>query len=87
MAKVLVSIDDKLLRRIDRAARRLRLTRSAFLARLAARELGRERGPGADPAVRDALAGLDRLFAENPTPGDITDIIRTMRDSRPSVDS
>ena len=40
MAKILVSIDEKLLARLDRAARKLGLSRSAFLARLVARELG-----------------------------------------------
>ena len=74
-------MDDRLLARVDRAARRLGLTRSAYLANLAARELGRE-GPGRDPKVREAIAGLQRLFAENPTPGDVTAIIRKMRDSR-----
>lgn len=75
-------MDEKLVARVDRAARRLGLTRSAYLARLAARELGAEPGPGLDPKVREAIAGLKRLFAENPTPGDVTAIIREMRDSR-----
>lgn len=82
MSKILVSMDDKLLARVDRAARRLGLSRSAYLARLAARDTGAEHGPGRDPKVREALAALDRLFAENPTPGDVTAIIREMRDSR-----
>jgi len=82
MAKVLVSIDARLLARLDRAARRLRVTRSAYLSRLAARELGAERGPGSDPKVRQAIADLKQLFAANPTPGDATEIIRSMRDSR-----
>ena len=81
VTKVLVSMDDKLLARVDRAARRLGLSRSAYLARLAARDL-RADGPGHDPKVREAIAGLKRLFAENPTPGDVTELIRTMRDSR-----
>ena len=82
MSKILVSMDEKLLARVDRAARRLGLTRSAYLARLAARDLGAEHGPGRDPKVREAIAALHRLFAENPTPGDVTAIIREMRDSR-----
>ncbi len=82
MTKILVSMDDKLLGRVDRAARRLGLSRSAYLARLVERDLGTEAGPGSDPAVRRALANIDRLFAENPTPGDPTEIIRKMRDSR-----
>jgi hypothetical protein len=81
VTKVLVSMDDKLLARVDRAARRLGLSRSAYLASLAARDVGTS-GPGRDPKVREAIAGLKRLFAENPTPGDVTAIIRRMRDSR-----
>ncbi len=75
-------MDEKLLARVDRASRRLGLSRSAYLARLAARELRAEQGPGRDPKVREAITGLKRLFAENPTPGDVTAIIREMRDSR-----
>ncbi|HVR89358.1 MAG TPA: ribbon-helix-helix protein, CopG family [Candidatus Limnocylindria bacterium] len=82
MAKILVSMDERLVARVDRAARRLGVSRSAYLARLAARDLGAEHGPGRDPQVREALASLDRLFAENPTSGDVTEIIREMRDSR-----
>jgi metal-responsive CopG/Arc/MetJ family transcriptional regulator len=82
MAKVLVSMDEKLLARLDRAARRLGLSRSAYLARLVTRDLGEDVGPGRDPAVRKALASIDRLFAENPSSGDPTEIIRKMRDSR-----
>lgn len=82
MAKVLVSLDDELLARIDRAAAEARLSRSAYLARLAARELD-SAGPGAKPSVRRALERLDKLFARNPTPGgDSTALIRADRDSR-----
>lgn len=82
MTKILVSMDDKLIASVDRAARRLGLSRSAYLARLAAKDVGATSGPGREPRVREALAALDRLFAENPTPGDVTAIIREMRDSR-----
>jgi hypothetical protein len=82
MTKILVSMDGKLVARVDRAARRLGLTRSAYLARLAARDVGAADGPGRDPKVREAIAGLKRLFADNPTPGDVTAFIREMRDSR-----
>lgn len=75
-------MDEKLVARVDREARRLGLSRSAYLARLAAREVGAEEGPGRDPKVRQAIADLRRLFAENPHPGDPTEIIRKMRDSR-----
>lgn len=65
--------------------RALRLSAQMYakaVSRPAARELGAEQGPGGDPKVREALAGLDRLFAENAHPGDPTEIIRKMRDSR-----
>jgi hypothetical protein len=60
--KVLVSIDDRLLRRIDRAARQKGMTRSAYLADLAARDIGLIRGPGATKRARDAVRSLDDLF-------------------------
>lgn len=81
MAKVLVSMDDKLLALVDRAARAAGLTRSAYLARLAARELGMERGPGADPRVRRAMTELDKLFRRNPVRGDMTAAVRAERNS------
>jgi hypothetical protein len=63
MAKVLLSLDDRLLRRIDAAAARRGMSRSGFIAALARRELRTELGPGATPAARDALRRLDRIFA------------------------
>jgi hypothetical protein len=81
MAKVLVSFDDALLRRIDRLARTRNLTRSAYLAQLAERDLARLAGPGRRPAARAALRRLDRLFNAAP-PGDTTAAIRAERDAR-----
>jgi hypothetical protein len=77
MTKVLVSFDDTLLGRIDRAARARGLTRSAYLALLASRELG----PGRAPAVHAALRNLDALFADTPA-GDSTAEIREARVAR-----
>ena len=62
--RVLISIDERLLARIDEACGRLGTSRSAFLAASAARDLDGGVGPGADPAARAALASLDRLLAE-----------------------
>lgn len=62
--RVLISIDERLLARIDDACDRLGMSRSAFLARSASRDLDGGVGPGADPAVRAALASLDRLVTE-----------------------
>jgi metal-responsive CopG/Arc/MetJ family transcriptional regulator len=81
MAKVLVSFDDKLLKRIDRAARVSGRTRSGYLAWLAEHQVGRESGPGKRPAAQRAMQKLDRLFADAPA-GDSTEAVRTERDAR-----
>jgi metal-responsive CopG/Arc/MetJ family transcriptional regulator len=82
MTKILVSIDDRLLARIDREARQRGLTRSAYLSRLAAQELDAREGPGRAAHVRRALDRLDRLFAAQETPEDATRAIRSERDAR-----
>ena len=56
MAKVLVSLDDHLLRRLDEEAAARKLSRSALISALVARELRVGKGPGADPKVWRALA-------------------------------
>jgi len=81
MAKVLVSIDDRLLRRIDRAAQAGKKSRSAYLSDLAESDMSRRSGPGATPAVRSALRKLDQLFVDAPA-ADSTETIRAARDSR-----
>jgi hypothetical protein len=81
VGKVLVSFDDSLLRRIDRAASSRGLSRSAYLSQLAASDAARESGPGRSPAARAALRDLDRLFADAP-PGESTAAIRAARDAR-----
>jgi metal-responsive CopG/Arc/MetJ family transcriptional regulator len=62
--RVLISIDERLLERIDDAAVRRGLTRSGYLAQLAAADLDAARGPGAQPAARAALGEIERLLAE-----------------------
>lgn len=81
MAKVLVSFDEKLLRRIDRAASASGKSRSAYLAQLAEDDAARGRGPGKAPASRAAMRKLDRLFGAAPV-GDSTAAIREERDAR-----
>ena len=81
MSKVLLSLDDELLRQIDRRARQAGLTRSAYVARVAMQDLRTAMGPGARAGVRQALARLDNLFDQNPT-GDATEAIRSERDRR-----
>lgn len=79
--KVLVSLDGALVHRVDRVARSRGLSRSAYLAELAERDISRACGPGKLPAVRRALESLDRLFAGGEA-GDSTDAIRGVRDAR-----
>jgi predicted transcriptional regulator len=81
MAKVLVSLDDALLRRVDRLARARGLTRSAYLAELAERDTARSEGPGATRTVRRALSRLDELFA-GAVQEDSTSAVRAERDAR-----
>lgn len=82
MSKILVSVDDKLLARIDRAAKAAGLSRSAYLTRLAARDLGADRGPGAGPLARRAITRLERLFDAQPVEEEATAAIRAERNSR-----
>lgn len=84
MTKVLVSFDDGLLRRIDRKAKDRGLSRSAFLAEAAERNLGGSaRGPGSDPHVRAAIGALKALAAGGQVEAeDATDFVRRDRDSR-----
>ena len=81
MAKILVSVDNKLLARIDKAARSLGLTRSAYLSRLAAREVEASHGPGRAAATRHALRRIDELFATNRHETDVTRAVRQERNS------
>lgn len=82
MAKVLVSLDQKLLERLDQEAAQRRMSRSALIAELAAKGLSEPIGPGARPEVRAALREIRELFRNAP-PGDSTAWIREDRDSRP----
>jgi metal-responsive CopG/Arc/MetJ family transcriptional regulator len=79
MTKVLVSFDDKLLKRIDRAANADGKTRSAYLAQLAESDAAKRGGP--DRAAKSALRKLDRLFANAPAE-DSTAAVRAERDAR-----
>lgn len=61
--RVLISIDEQLLRRIDDACERRGLSRSRYLAQLADDDLTASRGPGADPTAREALAAIEALLS------------------------
>jgi hypothetical protein len=80
--KVLLSLDDRLVARIDRAAAELGVSRSAYIAQLATRELQSRGGPGATATSRAAAERLERLFAGNPTTTESTTAIRAERDRR-----
>ena len=62
--RVLISIDERLLTRIDEACARIGMKRSTYLAQLAERELLAASGPGATPTARAALTTLDALMSE-----------------------
>ena len=79
MAKVLISMRDDLLARVDRMARKRGLTRSAYISALASRELEEGKGPGAQPAVRRAFEDVDELFDSNESKGEATALIREQR--------
>ena|SRR5438094_10468284 len=82
MAKILISLDDDLVARIDWEARRRGLSRSSFLSRLASRELNMRTGPGSRASVQGALSALESLFARHGVPENATAAIRQERDSR-----
>lgn len=62
--RVLISIDERLLARIDQACASHGLKRSTYLAQLAERDLHGASGPGKTPTARAALASLDTLLRE-----------------------
>jgi hypothetical protein len=84
MAKVLVSLDDRVLARLDEEARARKMSRSALLSEMATTQLGMRLGPGARPEVHEALRRLHELFDAHDWTGveDSTATIRAMRDSR-----
>jgi hypothetical protein len=81
VAKVVVSLNDALLRKIDRIAKSRGLSRSAYLAQLADRDAARASGRGGSQAAHRALARLDELFAVSPV-HDSTAAIRAERDAQ-----
>jgi metal-responsive CopG/Arc/MetJ family transcriptional regulator len=82
VTKILISIDDRLLERLDKEAAALGISRSALIARLTATALGEPVGPGANPEVQAALDRLKELFRGEHDNVDSTQVIRQMRDSR-----
>ncbi|HET9201326.1 MAG TPA: ribbon-helix-helix protein, CopG family [Dehalococcoidia bacterium] len=81
MVKVLVSIDDELLAKVDEAARKRHLSRSAFLSQLASREVG-GRSPEQQARIELAVNRIRELAGKyGMGEGDLTDQFREERDS------
>lgn len=81
MAKVLVSLDQALLERLDVEASARGVSRSALLAELAVKGLGLSEGPGARPAARRALEALAALPWDRSSEDSVA-AIRAERDAR-----
>jgi metal-responsive CopG/Arc/MetJ family transcriptional regulator len=82
MAKVLLSIDDELLARVDETARKRKLTRSAFVSETMRREVSisqKERQAKFDRAIQ-SLNELARKYGTGH--GSMAEQIRLERDSR-----
>lgn len=77
MSKVMVSIADELLAKIDAEAKRRSTSRSALLAVAARRELARRD----NDLVAAAIERSERRFQES-GPFEAADLVRTDRDSR-----
>jgi hypothetical protein len=87
VAKILVSVDAKLLARLDREAQARGVSRSALISDLAAKGLGEPLGPGARPEVQRAIERIRQLFAASGPEDDSTAVIRAMRDQRTERDA
>lgn len=81
VAKVMISLPDDLLARIDRAAAERQTSRSGFLQEAARRELG-----WPDPAVFDAALARGRAALSGLGPFDSGSLIRAERDARDAGD-
>ena len=60
--RVLISVDGRLLERIDAAAELVGMSRSGYLAQVATADLEGAAGPGASPTVHAALGAIDELL-------------------------
>lgn len=79
--KVLVSIDDTLLRRVDRSAREQGLDRSALISMVLTGHVG-GRTPADQRRVEAGHARLVRLFDQLAPGGDVVTMLREERDAR-----
>lgn len=76
MAKVMISLPDDLLERVDARARERKMTRSGFLAQMARREVER---PSREEM--EAIIRRGREAFRDAGPFDSADLIRAERDS------
>lgn len=81
MAKVLISMPDELLERVDREADRRGATRSGFLQKAAQRELG-----WPDPAALDSALERGRAALLGAGAFESAELIRGERDARDARD-
>ena len=79
--KVLVSIDNTLLRRVDLSARRRGLDRSALISMVLADHVG-GRTPADQLRVEAGHARLVQLFEQHDSTGDVVKMLRDERDAR-----
>lgn len=77
VAKVMISLPEELLARIDREAKRRATTRSGLLQMAALRELG-----GPDPLTLDAAVARAQAAAATLKAGESADLVRADRDAR-----
>jgi len=78
MAKVMISIPDELLARVDAEARRRMTTRSGLLALAISRELERRDAETVDQAIARSAHRFRKAG-----PFEAADLVRAERDSRP----
>ena len=83
--RVLISLPESLLRRIDEAAEELGTSRSALLREAAVEYMARRKTvPGDDPQIRaahEAISALAESVKASGTPDSVT-LIRALRESR-----
>jgi hypothetical protein len=76
--RVLISIDERILSRLDADASRRGLTRSAYIAQMATERLGGGQGPGARPESLAAVQAIEDLLVDAPA-FESTDVVRRLR--------
>ena len=81
MAKVLITIDDKVLTRLDREVKRRKMTRSAYVQSSLERSLSLK-GPRRNPRARQAVERIRQLAAKYPTTEDSLAALHAEREAR-----